>query len=128
MEVGMEMEDDVFFADLNRQISLLIMDDDEDTNAHCPSASLQVFSRAVQFPPTQATYSHNIQQNNCRRDQSKGTGVFIPQQSHPRRKNSRQGKLNNSKLQYRHSAENSYSRAAGLPTPASNNSFNPKKC
>lgn len=49
MEVGMEMEDDVFFADLNRQISLLIMDDDEDPNAHCPSASLQVFHHLLLF-------------------------------------------------------------------------------
>lgn len=49
MEVGMEMEDDVFFADLNRQISLLIMDDDEDPNAHCPSASLQVLHHLLLF-------------------------------------------------------------------------------
>ncbi|KAH7843289.1 hypothetical protein Vadar_014812 [Vaccinium darrowii] len=128
MEVGMEMEDDVFFADLNKQISLLIMDDDEDPSAHCSSASLQAFSRSVQYPPPQATYSHNIQQTNCRKDQSKGTGVFIPQQSQPRRKNNRQGKFNSSKFQYRHSADNNNcSRSAGLPPPASHDFSNPKK-
>lgn len=38
----MEVEDDLFFADLSRQISLLIMDDDEVPVATCPSVSLQV--------------------------------------------------------------------------------------
>lgn len=41
----MEVEDDSFFADLSKQISLLIMDDDEeDPVANCPSVSLQVLS------------------------------------------------------------------------------------
>lgn len=43
----MELEDDVFFADLSRQISLLIMDDDDDEDetsaTHCTtSVSLEV--------------------------------------------------------------------------------------
>lgn len=38
----MEVEDDLFFADLNKQISLLIMDDEEDPLANCPSVSFQV--------------------------------------------------------------------------------------
>lgn len=38
----MELDDDVFFADLSKQISLLIMDDDEDLVTHSPSVSLQV--------------------------------------------------------------------------------------
>ena len=38
----MELDDDVFFADLSKQISLLIMDDDEDLATHSPSVSLQV--------------------------------------------------------------------------------------
>lgn len=39
----MEVEDDLLFADLSKQISLLIMDDDdEDPVATCPSVSLQV--------------------------------------------------------------------------------------
>ena len=43
MEVAaMEVEDDLIFADLSKQISLLIMDDEEDPLADCPSVSLQV--------------------------------------------------------------------------------------
>lgn len=39
----MELEDDLFFADLTKQISLLIMDDDDqDPIATCPCVSLQV--------------------------------------------------------------------------------------
>nr|GMD79565.1 DNA polymerase epsilon subunit B like [Ipomoea batatas] len=40
---AMELEDDVFFADLSRQISLLIMDDEdvEISTTHCSSVSLQ---------------------------------------------------------------------------------------
>lgn len=44
MEVAVEIEDDVFFADLSKQINLLIMDDDdeEDLVTHSPSVSFQV--------------------------------------------------------------------------------------
>jgi hypothetical protein len=44
MDLAMELEDDLFLADLIKQISLLIMDDDndEDPVAICPSVSLQV--------------------------------------------------------------------------------------
>jgi hypothetical protein len=38
MEMAMELEDDLFFADLSKQISLLIMDDDDED----PSVSFQV--------------------------------------------------------------------------------------
>ncbi|CAL5416079.1 unnamed protein product [Camellia sinensis] len=135
MEVAMEVEDDVFFADLNKQISLLIMDDDDgdDPVAHCPSVSLQGFSRAVypaaqaqaqaQPPPPPFSY-----QQTCRRE-SKGTGVFIPQSSHPRRKN-RQGKnssSNNTKFQ-RHSDNSSGPPHASFMNIPSQNSINPKRC
>ncbi|XP_057471084.1 uncharacterized protein LOC130759887 [Actinidia eriantha] len=122
----MEVEDDVFFADLNKQISLLIMDDDEEEDpvARCPSVSLQAFSRAV-YPPTQPQYSY--QQTWIR--ESKGTGVFIPQSSHPRRKINRQGRFSKS---HKHS---DHSSRSGLQAPTSNymnvqsrNSFNPKRC
>lgn len=43
MEAALELEDDVFFKDLSKQISLLIMDDDEDSLSHCPSVNLQVY-------------------------------------------------------------------------------------
>lgn len=42
-ERNMEIvEDDLFFADLSKRISLLIMDDDEDPTLHCPPVSFQV--------------------------------------------------------------------------------------
>lgn len=45
-----KLEDDLFFADLTKQISLLIMDDEEDPIATYPSVSLQVYtSFAVLF-------------------------------------------------------------------------------
>ncbi|OIT28188.1 PREDICTED: uncharacterized protein LOC109212958 [Nicotiana attenuata] len=81
----MEVEDDLFFADLSKQISLLIMDDDEDENssAYRPSPhSLQVFSQVI-HPAIRTPY---VNEQNSRRE-SKGTGVFIPRSSHPRRKN-----------------------------------------
>ncbi|KAF9605498.1 hypothetical protein IFM89_017517 [Coptis chinensis] len=86
MEVAMELDDDLFFADLSKQISLLIMDDDEDPLIHCPSVAFQAFSRA--YHPTAP--SQLMSEQACRRE-SKGTGVFIPRSSMPRRKN-RQGK------------------------------------
>lgn len=43
MEAAVEVEDDIFFADLSKRISLLIMDDDEDSLPdNCPSVNLQV--------------------------------------------------------------------------------------
>lgn len=56
MEVSMEVEDDVFFADLSKQISLLIMDDDEAPVASCPSVSLQVIHQR----PSLSLSLHNI--------------------------------------------------------------------
>lgn len=46
MEVAMELEEDLFFADLSKQISLLIMDDDEDPVATCPSVPYKVLYHA----------------------------------------------------------------------------------
>ncbi|EXB55014.1 hypothetical protein L484_007345 [Morus notabilis] len=93
MEVAAEIEDDLFFADLSKQISLLIMDDDEDPLAHCPSVSLhQAFSCEI-HPPVQTQF---LYEQICRRE-SKGTGVFIPQQTQPRRNNKqRHGRFGNS--------------------------------
>lgn len=116
MEGGLELEDDVFFKDLSKRISLLIMDDDEDSLAHCPSLNLQVYiihmikilkflenlylficglilkaynSQAI-HPARQASSFVNYDQQTSKRE-SKGTGVFIPRSSNPRRKNARQG-------------------------------------
>ncbi|WOG83324.1 hypothetical protein DCAR_0102499 [Daucus carota subsp. sativus] len=123
--------DDIFFADLNKQISLLIMEDDDDIHLPVsgyphPSASFQPFSRVVHpRPTTQPQMFHDhIRQN----EQSKGTGVFIPLSTQPRRKN-KQGRFtsaaSNGKFQ-KHSDDNSRRLPQGL---ASNNyySFNHKR-
>lgn len=47
MEVAVELEDDLFFADLSKQISLLIMEDDEDSVANCSSFPFQVFLHSM---------------------------------------------------------------------------------
>ncbi|CAL5395539.1 unnamed protein product [Camellia sinensis] len=128
----MEVEDDVFLADLNKQISLLIMDDDEDQVTHCPSVSLQAFTRANHAAPSPQSSSLSTQQI-CRRE-SKGTGVFIPQSSsHMRRKN-KQGRFfrnsSNTTTKFpRHSNDNSRGpppHASSMNNP-SHNSFNPSK-
>ncbi|KAL8515300.1 hypothetical protein ACS0TY_014135 [Phlomoides rotata] len=87
MEAALELEDDVFFKDLSRQISLLIMDDDEDSLSHCPSVNLQAFSQAMN-PRTEASFlKYDQYVETSKRSESKGTGVFIPRSSNPRRKN-----------------------------------------
>ncbi|KAI3863963.1 hypothetical protein MKW98_031555 [Papaver atlanticum] len=88
MEVAMEIEDDLFFADLSKEIALLIMDDDDDHPVvRCPkSVSIQqVFSHRPAVP-SQLLYEHTRE--------VKGTGVFIPR-SLPRRKNRSQGRSYN---------------------------------
>ncbi|CAM8991736.1 unnamed protein product [Rhodiola kirilowii] len=89
----MEVEDDVFFADLNRQISLLITEDDDDSynypipphSSHPPVVSIdQAFSRTPIFQSTtQPHYKFDqISNKTCTTDHScKGTGVFIPMSS-----------------------------------------------
>ncbi|KAK4365923.1 hypothetical protein RND71_013803 [Anisodus tanguticus] len=85
--VDLEVENDLFFAELSKRISLLIMDDDEEhSSTHCSSAPLQIFSQQVD-PATRTPYLYG---QSCKRE-IKGTGVFIPRSSHPRRKN-RQGR------------------------------------
>ncbi|KAH7859206.1 hypothetical protein Vadar_033098 [Vaccinium darrowii] len=111
MEVTMETieDDDLFFADLNKQISLLIMDDDDDPVAHCPSTSLQTLSRAIHPAAAESPFGYNHPLN--WRGESKGTGVFIPQSLNPRRKNNRQGRSfissSNTKVRSRRHSHNS---------------------
>ncbi|KAE9594663.1 hypothetical protein Lalb_Chr18g0056181 [Lupinus albus] len=80
MEVALELEDDVFFADISKEIALLIMDEDEDPLASSPKDSFQAFS-AANYPPPQFAF---IYEQTLRRE-SKGTGVFIPQATQPRK-------------------------------------------
>ncbi|KAG1331758.1 hypothetical protein COCNU_02G017260 [Cocos nucifera] len=81
--MAMEVEDDAFFADLSKQISLLIMDDDDqEFPVQCPSLPLQGFPRMPKtiMPPA---IRYEVA---CRRE-SKGTGVFIPRSTLPTTKN-----------------------------------------
>ncbi|XP_017970210.1 PREDICTED: uncharacterized protein LOC18611680 isoform X2 [Theobroma cacao] len=117
MEVAVELEDDLFFADLSKQISLLIMDDDEDPVARCPSVCFQAFSGA-NYPIAQHSYLHD---QICRRE-SKGTGVFIPRSSQPGRKH-RQGRYSsfNTRSNRQHDKTRMVSQASY------NSSFYPRK-
>ncbi|KAL5541637.1 hypothetical protein UlMin_009347 [Ulmus minor] len=117
MEVAQEIEDDLFFADLSRQISRLIMDDDEDPLANCPSVSLQAFSRAI-HPPVQSPF---ISEQTCRRE-SKGTGVFIPQSTQPRRRH-RQGRFASYYAKPHRQTDSNTKMVSQLP---STGSFKPK--
>ncbi|KAJ4825754.1 hypothetical protein Tsubulata_029382 [Turnera subulata] len=117
MEVAMELEDDLFFADLSKQISLLIMDDDEDPVATCPSVSYQGFSR-INYPTAPSPFMY---EQTCSGG-SKGTGVFIPRSSQPRRKN-RQGRQSS----YNGKAHRKHDNTKMVSQVSYNNSFNSKK-
>ncbi|XP_043687301.1 uncharacterized protein LOC122638519 [Telopea speciosissima] len=123
MEVTMELEDDVFFADLSKQISLLIMDDDEeDRTTRCPPVSLQAFTHT--YHPS--VLSPLLYEPSCGRE-SKGTGVFIPRSSLPRRKN-RQGRYTS--FNSKSCKQTDKSKGASHVTyrnDSSCNSFNSKK-
>ncbi|XVF17136.1 hypothetical protein REPUB_Repub10bG0093300 [Reevesia pubescens] len=123
MEVAVELEDDLFFADLSKQISLLIMDDDdEDPVARCPSVSFQTFSGA-NYPIAQSPY---LQEQISTRSESKGTGVFIPRSSQPRRKH-RQGRY--SSFNTKSNRQQHHDNTTKMVSQASyiNNSFYPRK-
>ncbi|KAK8959634.1 hypothetical protein KSP40_PGU017664 [Platanthera guangdongensis] len=81
-------DDDVFFADLSKQIALLITEDDED------DVQRMKFPQQYLPVPVQGYYAHFPQimtppfyayEHTCIRE-SRGTGVFIPKSSPPRRK------------------------------------------
>ncbi|KAL9233108.1 hypothetical protein vseg_008144 [Gypsophila vaccaria] len=107
MAIEVAMEDDMLFADLNRQISLLI-DDEDDNDVHVSRVSsfstqqgrrailtlagfedksydLQGFQRRMNYLPKLLS-QNELYQANCVGEKSKGTGVFIPQSTHPRRR------------------------------------------
>ncbi|VVA96651.1 unnamed protein product [Arabis nemorensis] len=89
MEVAMELEldDDVFFADISKQLNLLITDEDEQNPISLSSSvSFQgLFRESYQTSATPyMMYQEQINYNQIR--ESKGTGVFIPRCSQPRRR------------------------------------------
>ncbi|CAI8611439.1 unnamed protein product [Vicia faba] len=103
MEVAVELDDDLFFADLSKQISLLIMDEDEEdpfTSCHQQSleTNFQSFSGAIYHPPPQSNIMY--EQMVLRRQESKGTGVFIPQSATQPRRKQRKGRSSSSYAKY----------------------------
>ncbi|KAL1548581.1 hypothetical protein AAHA92_16794 [Salvia divinorum] len=93
MEAAMELEDDVFFKDLSKQISLLIMDDDDQQHSHSPPLNRQAFTQANN-PATQSASFFSYDQHQASKRESKGTGVFIPRStSNPRRRSVRQARF-----------------------------------
>ncbi|RID81068.1 hypothetical protein BRARA_A03675 [Brassica rapa] len=66
MAMDLELDDDVFYADIRKQIDLLITDEDENN-------------------PISLSSSVSFQNYNLIRER-KGTGVFIPRCSQPRKK------------------------------------------
>ncbi|KAB2625350.1 hypothetical protein D8674_017010 [Pyrus ussuriensis x Pyrus communis] len=120
MEVAMEkLEDDLFFADLTKQISLLIMDDEEDPIATSPSVSLQAFSCAI-HPPAHPAFPY---EQSCGRE-TKGTGVFIPQSIRPRRKH-RQGRFASYNSKSHRSSQADHNKTT-VSQASSNCAFRPK--
>lgn len=100
----MELEDDAYFADLSKQISLLIMDEDEDPLTSCHPHSLQCLNGAMNPPAEKNILVYEQQQQHvCFRSEiSKGTGVFIPQSTQPRRKR-RKGRSSSHQKHSQHS-------------------------
>ncbi|CAM8979487.1 unnamed protein product [Rhodiola kirilowii] len=135
MAMMMDVEDDdVFFADLNRQISLLITDDEDEhgyysppiSSYHTAAVSIQAFSRTAIYPPTQPQYQFDQTSSykTTTPDQSKGTGVFIPKLSQfcrSRRTKHQTKASNNNYSSYNSSSHNhksSYRQQQQLPSQA----------
>ncbi|XP_010464173.1 PREDICTED: uncharacterized protein LOC104744770 [Camelina sativa] len=92
VELGLELDDDVFFADISKQLNLLITDEDEQNpiSLSSPVSFQGLFRGNYQTPAT--PYMMYNEQINYNVRESKGTGVFIPQCSQPRRKQNYQKK------------------------------------
>ncbi|XP_042415723.1 uncharacterized protein LOC122004902 [Zingiber officinale] len=86
-KMAVEAEDDVFFADLSRQIALLIMDDEEQLPVHMQYPPLPVHQELPYMPHIMMPPTYGYDQVTYTREMSKGTGVFIPRSTTPRRKN-----------------------------------------
>ncbi|KAJ6810400.1 uncharacterized protein M6B38_319330 [Iris pallida] len=110
--MAIEMDDDVFFADLSKQIALLIMDDDEEFPVQSPPLHLQGYHHLPEpiIPPP---YTYEM----AYRRESKGTGVFIPRSSLPKRKNRSGKSTSNNNSSQRHSNK---SEAAAVSRVANN--------
>ncbi|KAJ4898450.1 Uncharacterized protein Rs2_25244 [Raphanus sativus] len=85
MAMDLELDDDVFFADISKQINLLITDEDEQIPISLSSSIFQgLFRENYQTSSTPHMMYH--EKNYSLLKESKGTGVFIPRCTQPRRK------------------------------------------
>ncbi|MED6143876.1 hypothetical protein PIB30_009951 [Stylosanthes scabra] len=125
MQVAMELEDDLFFADLSKEIALLIMEEEEEnTFVTSPAESLQAFSGAI-YPRNPLPQFGFLYGQSLKRE-SKGTGVFIPQATQPRRNNkNRRGRSNNNSYAKFQKHSQNTSRMVVSQAPHKN-SFKPK--
>ncbi|KAG2300122.1 hypothetical protein Bca52824_036594 [Brassica carinata] len=99
MAMELELDDDVFFADISKQISLLIMDEDEQLSSVSLSSSSPLsFQGMFRGGYQTAPYMYH-------QEQSKGTGVFIPKSSQTRRRphHPKQGRANSFNAKQQHS-------------------------
>ncbi|KAG6520971.1 uncharacterized protein LOC122053702 [Zingiber officinale] len=81
--MALDVEDEAFFADLNKQLAMLIMDDDEEFPTQCPPLPVQEIAYMPQMIMLMPPYISEVVQ----RRERKGTGVFIPKSTAPRKKN-----------------------------------------
>ncbi|XP_009126307.2 uncharacterized protein LOC103851215 [Brassica rapa] len=97
--MAIELDDDVFFADISKQISLLIMDEDEQLNpVSLSTSSALAFQGMFRGSYQTAPYMYH-------KEPSKGTGVFIPKSSQSRRRphHPKQGRFNSFNAKQQHS-------------------------
>ncbi|KAL1320229.1 hypothetical protein HN51_064948 [Arachis hypogaea] len=128
MQVAMELEDDLFFADLSKEIALLIMEEEEEEEQDTliitsPAESLQAFSGAI-YPTNPPQFAFFCGQSLKR--ESKGTGVFIPQATQPRRNKNRRGRSNNSYAKFQKHSQLDTTRMVVSQAP-NKNSFKPSQ-
>ncbi|CAL9106016.1 uncharacterized protein LOC135633047 [Musa acuminata AAA Group] len=122
--MAVEVEDDVFFADLSKQIALLIMDDEEEFPVQCPQLPIQdlPYMPQVMMPPA---YGYELV---AYRRESKGTGVFIPRSAAPRRKNNNRSRRSTAADSNTHRQLNKSAAVASQVTnKCSSNSSVPKR-
>ncbi|RWW23952.1 hypothetical protein GW17_00011786 [Ensete ventricosum] len=136
--MAVEVEDDVFFADLSKQIALLIMDDEEEFPVQCPQLPVQVgcqllpliskcllptqdlpYMPQVMMPPP---YGYELL---AYRRESKGTGVFIPRSAAPRRKNNNRSRR--STAADSNTTQRQLNKSAAVASKCSSSSSVPKR-
>ncbi|KAJ0238606.1 Uncharacterized protein HA466_0237860 [Hirschfeldia incana] len=101
MAMELELDDDVFFADISKQISLLIMDEDEQLNSVSLSTSSLAFQGMFRGSYQTGPYMYHKEPT----QPSKGTGVFIPKSSQSRRRphHQKQGRFSSFNAKQQHS-------------------------